>query len=193
MGKIKHSGLMEEEIRGDVDAGLRSRNSVVVQPEDVLTTPSSATSAFSPILSKYDVAIVLNQPSLATSFRVKGESRATSSSTTANNIINPRPTRTSRSIRLMLRTGCRDRKTQVFNLIVLGGLLKVCRCESTGGLEQALLKKSLPERHHSIPLNMEAVSEGMKIIEKKGIQFKIDEGRLSRFGIPSFIHFRPVP
>jgi 2-oxoglutarate ferredoxin oxidoreductase subunit gamma len=51
-------------------------------------------------------------------------------------------------------------------MIVLGGLLKVCPVVTTNGLEKALFK-SLPERHHGlIPLNMQAVDEGMKIIEK---------------------------
>lgn len=51
-------------------------------------------------------------------------------------------------------------------MIVLGGLLKVCPVVSTDGLNKALFK-SLPERHHHmIPLNMEAVSEGMNLIEK---------------------------
>ena len=48
----------------------------------------------------------------------------------------------------------------------IGGLLKVCPVVSTDGLNKALFK-SLPERHHNlIPLNMKAVEEGMKIIEK---------------------------
>ena len=52
-------------------------------------------------------------------------------------------------------------------MIVLGGLLKVCPVVSTDGLQKALFK-SLPERHHGlIPLNMQAVDEGMKIIEKQ--------------------------
>ena len=55
---------------------------------------------------------------------------------------------------------------KVFNMIVLGGLLKVCPVVSTDGLNKALFK-SLPERHHGlIPLNMQAVDEGMKLIEK---------------------------
>ena len=58
------------------------------------------------------------------------------------------------------------KNTKVFNMIVLGGLLKVCPVVSTEGLNKALYK-SLPERHHKlIPLNMEAVEEGMKIIQK---------------------------
>ena len=56
--------------------------------------------------------------------------------------------------------------SKVFNMIVLGGLLKVCPVVSTDGISKALFK-SLPERHHPlIPLNMQAVDEGMNIITK---------------------------
>ena len=56
--------------------------------------------------------------------------------------------------------------SKVFNMIVLGGLLKVCPIVSTEGLNKALFK-TLPESHHNlIPLNMQAVDEGMKIIEQ---------------------------
>jgi 2-oxoglutarate ferredoxin oxidoreductase subunit gamma len=55
---------------------------------------------------------------------------------------------------------------KVFNMIVLGGLLKVCPVVGTTGVEKAL-KKTLPERHHAlIPLNMQAIEEGGKIIEE---------------------------
>ena len=55
---------------------------------------------------------------------------------------------------------------KVFNMIVLGGLLKVAPVVSTKGVEKAL-KKTLPERHHDlIPLNMQAVDEGAKIIKE---------------------------
>ena len=56
------------------------------------------------------------------------------------------------------------KNSKVFNMIVLGGLLKVCPVVSTEGLNKALYK-SLPERYHNlIPLNMQAVEEGMRII-----------------------------
>jgi 2-oxoglutarate ferredoxin oxidoreductase subunit gamma len=56
---------------------------------------------------------------------------------------------------------------KVFNMIVLGGLLKIAPVVSTNGVEKAL-KKTLPERHHSlIPLNMLAIEEGGKIIQKQ--------------------------
>ena len=59
------------------------------------------------------------------------------------------------------------KNSKVFNMIILGGLLKVCPVVSTEGLHSALYK-TLPERHHNlIPLNMQAVDEGMKIIEKQ--------------------------
>ena len=55
---------------------------------------------------------------------------------------------------------------KVFNMIVLGGLLKVAPVVSDKGVEKAL-KKTLPERHHDlIPLNMEALKEGAKIIQE---------------------------
>ena len=58
------------------------------------------------------------------------------------------------------------KNAKVFNMIVLGGLLKVCKIVSTDGLNKALYK-TLPERHHKlIPLNMQAVEEGMNIIEE---------------------------
>jgi 2-oxoglutarate ferredoxin oxidoreductase subunit gamma len=55
---------------------------------------------------------------------------------------------------------------KVFNMIVLGGLLKVAPVVGFGGVEKALYK-TLPERHHAmIPLNMQALEEGGKIIEQ---------------------------
>ena len=49
-------------------------------------------------------------------------------------------------------------------MIVLGGLLHVVPFIPDEALEKALLK-ILPQRHHDlIPLNMEAVKEGKKII-----------------------------
>ena len=59
------------------------------------------------------------------------------------------------------------KNSKVFNMIVLGGLLKVCPVVSLDGLKKALVK-TLPERHHHlIPLNMQAVEEGKKIIRQE--------------------------
>lgn len=56
--------------------------------------------------------------------------------------------------------------TKAFNMIVLGGLLKIKPMVS---LENVLkgLKKSLPERHHKlIPMNEQAILKGMELIKK---------------------------
>ena len=56
--------------------------------------------------------------------------------------------------------------TKVFNMIVLGGLLKLEPIVTLEGVVNAL-KKSLPERHHKlIPMNEEAIKKGMQIIEE---------------------------
>jgi len=161
MGKIlAYSGLMEDKevtwmpAYGPEQRGGTANVTVIVSDERIS----------SPILSKYDVAIVLNQPSLD-----KFESKVKPGGILIYDgfgIINP-PTR--KDIRVY-RVNAMDKaaemkNSKVFNMIVLGALLKVCPVISTDGLNKALYK-SLPERHHSlIPLNMQAVSEGMNTIE----------------------------
>ncbi len=160
MGKIlAYSGLMEnKEITwmpayGPEQRGGTANVTVIVSDERIS----------SPILSKYDVAIVLNQPSLD-----KFEPKVKPGGILIYDgygVFNP-PTREDITV---FRINAMDKAAEmknakVFNMIVLGGLLKVCPVVSTDGLKKALFK-SLPERHHSlIPLNMEAVEEGMKII-----------------------------
>lgn len=162
MGKIlAYSGLMEnKEITwmpayGPEQRGGTANVTVIVSDERIS----------SPILSKYDVAIVLNQPSLDKFLpRVKmGGILIYDGFGIAN-----APERDDIQIYRIdaMDKAAEMKNTKVFNMIVLGGLLKVCPVVSTEGLNKALYK-SLPERHHKlIPLNMEAVEEGMKIIQK---------------------------
>lgn len=118
----------------------------------------------SPIVSTYDVAIVLNQPSLDKFVeKVKPGGILIYDD---NGIINPpkRDDITIYSISAMEKA-IEMKNSKVFNMIVLGAVIKVCQ-PSLGkeSLEKAL-SKSLPERHHSlIPMNMQAVEEGMKMI-----------------------------
>jgi len=163
MGKIlAYTGLMEDKevtwmpAYGPEQRGGTANVTVIVSDERIS----------SPILSKYDVAIVLNQPSLD-----KFEPKVKAGGILIYDgfgIINP-PTRTDINI---YRINAMEKTTEmknskVFNMVVLGGLLKVCPIVSTESLEVAL-RKTLPERHHKlIPLNMQAVEEGMKIIEKQ--------------------------
>jgi 2-oxoglutarate ferredoxin oxidoreductase subunit gamma len=163
MGKIlAYSGLMEDKevtwmpAYGPEQRGGTANVTVIVSDERVS----------SPILSKYDVAIVLNQPSLD-----KFEPKLKSGGILIYDgygIMNP-PTRKDITVYRIdaMDKAAEMKNPKVFNMIVLGGLLKVCPVVSTEGLNKALYK-SLPERHHSmIPLNMQAVEEGMKIIQKQ--------------------------
>ncbi len=162
MGKIlAYSGLMEDKevtwmpAYGPEQRGGTANVTVIVSEERIS----------SPILSQYDVAIVLNQPSLD-----KFESKVKPGGILIYDgfgIINP-PTRKDINVYRIdaMDTAAELKNSKVFNMIVLGGLLKVCPIVSTNGLNKALYK-TLPERHHGlIPLNMEAVEAGGQIIEK---------------------------
>ena len=162
MGKIlAYSGLMEDKevtwmpAYGPEQRGGTANVTVIVSDERIS----------SPILSKYDIAIVLNQPSLE-----KFEPKLKPGGILiydSYGIINP-PTRTDIEIYKIdaMDKAAEMKNGKIFNMIVLGGLLHVCPVVGTGGVEKAL-RKTLPERHHSlIPLNMQAIEEGGKIIEK---------------------------
>ena len=162
MGKIlAYSGLMENKevtwmpAYGPEQRGGTANVTVIVSEERIS----------SPILSQYDVAIVLNQPSLD-----KFESKVKPGGILIYDgfgLINP-PTRKDINVYRIdaMDKAAELKNSKVFNMIVLGGLLKVCPIVSTDGLNKALYK-TLPERHHGlIPLNMEAVEAGGQIIEK---------------------------
>lgn len=163
MGKIlAYSGLMEENevtwmpAYGPEQRGGTANVTVIVSDERIS----------SPILSKYDVAIVLNQPSLD-KFQPKIKPGGILIYD-GNGIVNP-PSRTDIQVYRIdaMEQAAEMKNAKVFNMIVLGGLLKVCPVVSTDGLQKALYK-SLPERHHHmIPLNMQAVDMGMKLITKQ--------------------------
>ena len=160
MGKIlAYSALMEDKevtwmpAYGPEQRGGTANVTVIVSDEKIS----------SPILSSYDVAVVLNQPSLD-----KFEGRIKPGGILiydSYGIINP-PTRKDITIYRInaMDKAAEMKNAKIFNMIVLGGLLKVCPVVSTNGVEKGLYK-TLPERHHSlIPLNMEAFAEGGKII-----------------------------
>ncbi len=162
MGKIlAYSGLMENKevtwmpAYGPEQRGGTANVTVIVSDERIS----------SPILSKYDIAVVLNQPSLE-----KFEPKIKPGGILIYDgfgIINP-PTRKDITVYQIaaMDKAAEMKNSKVFNMIILGGLLKVAPVVSTKGVEKAL-KKTLPERHHDlIPLNMEAVDEGAKIIEE---------------------------
>lgn len=161
MGKIlAYSGMLEgKEVTwmpayGPEQRGGTANVTVIISDERIS----------SPILSKFDVAIVLNQPSLDKFMpKLKPGGMLIYDSF---GIVNP-PTRDDIKVYRIdaMDKAAEMKNAKVFNMIVLGGLLKVCPVVSTDGLQKALFK-TLPERHHHlIPLNMQAVEEGKKIIK----------------------------
>lgn len=163
MGKIlAYSGLMDNKevtwmpAYGPEQRGGTANVTVIVSDEKIS----------SPILSKFDIAIVLNQPSLE-----KFEPKLKPGGILIYDsfgIINP-PTRSDITVYRIdaMNKAAEMKNGKVFNMIVLGGLLKVAPVVSTAGVEKALFK-TLPERHHGlIPLNMQAIEEGGKIIAKQ--------------------------
>ncbi len=165
MGKIlAYSGLMEEkEVSWMPSYGPEQRggtaNVTVILSDDQIS---------SPILNEFDVAVVLNQPSLD-----KFESKIKKGGVLIFDGygINQLPTR--KDIRVF-RVNAMDaaielNNSKAFNMIILGGLLKI---KPMVKLENVVagLKKSLPERHHKlIPMNEQAIKKGMEIIEEISI------------------------
>lgn len=161
MGKIlAYSGLMEDkEVTWMPAYGPEQRGGTANVTVIVSDDPIS-----SPILSSYDVAIVLNQPSLD-KFHPKIKEGGILIYD-GFGIINP-PTRKDIKVYRIdaMDKAAEMKNSKVFNMIVLGGLLEVCPVISHDGVEKALYK-TLPERHHGlIPLNMQALKEGAGIIQ----------------------------
>lgn len=162
MGKIlAYSALMEgKEVSwmpayGPEQRGGTANVTVIISDERIS----------SPIVSSYDTAIILNQPSLE-KFQnsVKPGGRLIYD---AYGIAEP-PTRTDIDV---YEINAMDAAAEMgnpkgFNMIVLGALLKVVPIVNIEDVLKAL-RKTLPERHHHlIPANEEALRKGMEIIEK---------------------------
>lgn len=161
MGKIlAYSALMEgREVTwmpayGPEQRGGTANVTVIINDERIS----------SPILSTFDTAIILNQPSLD-----KFENAIRPGGTLiydAYGIFNP-PHRTDINI---YRIDAMDEAAEMkspksFNMIVLGGLLKVRKLVDMSSIILAL-RKTLPERHHHlIPQNEQALLRGGEIIK----------------------------
>lgn len=160
MGKIlAYSGLMEDkEVTWFPSYGPEQRGGTANVTVILSDKPIS-----SPIVNEYDVAIILNQPSLA-----KFESQVKPGGIL---IYDPSgfqspPTRNDIYIYKIdaMDIASAMKNQQVFNMVVLGALLKVCPVVD---LEHVMLglKKSLPERHHKLlPMNEQAIIKGMESI-----------------------------
>ena len=117
----------------------------------------------SPILSMYDTAVILNQPSLE-----KFEQSIKPGGTLIYDGygISTPPSRKDITVyRIDAMDAAAEMKAaKAFNMIVLGGLLKVRPLVEVEDVLHAL-RKTLPERHHHlIPMNEAALRKGMEII-----------------------------
>lgn len=119
----------------------------------------------SPVISSFTTAILLNQPSIEKFMPCikPGGTLIYESS----GIIAP-PESDSLDIYEMdaMDTAAEMQNSKTFNMIVLGGLIKITHLVSVENVKKALYK-TLPERHHKlIPMNEEALLKGMEIIRK---------------------------
>lgn len=128
----------------------------------------------SPVLNSYDVAIILNQPSLLKFEKMVKPGGSLIYDT--DGIQNP-PTRTDINVYktdAMVEAMKMD-NSKVFNMIVLGGLLKISPMVKLENVIKGL-EKVLPERHHKlIPMNEKAIQRGMEIIEQVSEAIEVSE------------------
>ena len=163
MGKIlAYSGIMQDQevswmpAYGPEMRGGTANVTVIVSDERIS----------SPILNEYDTAIILNQQSMD-----KFESQVKKGGVLLYdpNGITKHPTRTDINIYAIEATdeAAKMGNTKIFNMIVLGGYLKI---KPIVMLENVIkgLEKSLPKRHHGmIPENRDGILKGMELIKQK--------------------------
>jgi len=122
----------------------------------------SDTRISSPIISRFDSVIVLNQPSMDKFEQAVKPGGLLLYDTT--NIINP-PTR--KDIRIIGIPASDEaaalKNMRIMNMIVLGAFLEQTHVVDTNAVMQAL-KKVLPERYHNLlPLNEQALRRGVEL------------------------------
>jgi 2-oxoglutarate ferredoxin oxidoreductase subunit gamma len=160
MGKIlAYSGIMQnQEVSWMPSYGPEMRggtaNVTVILSDDRIS---------SPVLTKFDTAIILNQQSLD-----KFEDSVKPGGTLIydNNGITRHPKR--KDINIYLVEAAKESttlsSTKTFNMIVLGAFMKIRPIVKYENVIKGL-KKSLPERHHHlIPMNEEAIKRGLEVV-----------------------------
>ncbi len=122
----------------------------------------------SPILNVFDTAIILNQQSLD---KFEKAIRPGGLLLYDTNGITRHPSRKDIDIHQVdaAEEAARMVTTKTFNMIVLGGYLKIKPFIKFENVMEGL-RKSLPERHHKlIPLNEDAIKRGMEIVRKANL------------------------
>lgn len=162
MGKIlAYAGLMEgKEVSWMPAYGPEQRGGTANVTVILSDAPIS-----SPILSEFDIAIVLNQASL---YKFEEKLKPGGTLIYDPNGIMEKPKRDDIEVFCIpaTETAVEMRNPKAFNMLVLGGLLKAVPLVHIENVMKGL-RKTLPERHHHlIPMNEEALLKGMDIIEK---------------------------
>ncbi len=119
----------------------------------------------SPILRRFDTAIILNQQSMD---KFEQSVKPGGILIYDGNGISQHPSRTDITIYRVdaVEESTRLKNSKTFNMIVLGGFLKIKPIIKLENVVEGL-KKSLPERYHKmIPENQKALLRGMEIITK---------------------------
>lgn len=119
----------------------------------------------SPVLHEYDTAIILNQQSMD---KFEKDVKPGGVLIYDPNGITHAPTRTDIDIYKVegTVTAVEMGNPRIFNMIIVGGYLKIKPIVSLDHVEKGL-QKSLPARYHNlIPLNLEAIRKGQEIVEK---------------------------
>jgi 2-oxoglutarate ferredoxin oxidoreductase subunit gamma len=162
MGKIMaYSGLMQDmEVSWMPSYGPEMRGGTAN-----VTVIISNERISSPIIKMFDTAIILNQQSMD---KFEESVKPNGVLIYDTNGITRHPERKDITIfRVDAAEEASKMKNQkIFNMIVLGGFLKI---KPILKLENVIkgLKKSLPERYHKlIPINEQALERGMEIIHK---------------------------
>ncbi|MBF1060867.1 MAG: 2-oxoacid:acceptor oxidoreductase family protein [Prevotellaceae bacterium] len=129
-----------------------------------VTVIVSDTSISSPILSSYDTAILLNQPSVDKfQPKVKKDGALIYD---GFGVIQP-PTRDDINIYCVpaMTTATEMKLAKCFNMFILGSYLKVHPIVQVESVMKAL-RKTLPERHHHLlPANEQAILKGMDLVQ----------------------------
>ena len=119
----------------------------------------------SPIVSNYSTAILLNQPSVE---KFLPTIKPGGALIYDSNSVMEVPPNTGINVYAMnaMDAAANLENIKTFNMIVLGGLIKIKPIVTIENICKALYK-TLPERHHKlIPLNEKALLKGMEIIKK---------------------------
>lgn len=161
MGKIlAYAGLIDDlEITWMPSYGPEQRGGTANVTVILSDSPIS-----SPVLNKFDTAVILNQQSLD-----KFENAVKPGGTLIYDSygIHRLPQRTDINVyRVDAMEATFDMKNaKTYNMIVLGALLKIRPLVSIDSV-MAGLKKALPERHHHLlPLNRDAIVKGMELVK----------------------------